>query len=101
MSVEVVDDDLWVCSDCAIVIANGDWTWLDMMSSDEEEQEKRKKEIEDGLEREAPAHWVMNGPVEENGEQEGDDFREFDTSACDCCGGLPGARYRAALLKNE
>lgn len=86
--VSVIDDDLWVCGDCAQVIANGEWSWLDYHDWTEEEKQARCQEIEDGLEREAPAYWVM-----------GNTTKEFAWSSCDCCFNSDGGpRYQASLL---
>lgn len=96
--------DLWVCSECIMAIANGEH------SSPEHDARFRA-----GCEREAPYHWVPEGPhtgkhaptcgacedgtddYEDDGkcrkcggtgridEDECADVRDFSWSECDCC----------------
>ena len=72
-------DDLWVCIDCTVVIANGDWTGID--------DPEREAEIEEGL-ASIPGHWVL-----------GEGEMDFSWRGCDCCGSpLGGSRHEALVL---
>jgi len=86
-----VIDDLSVCSDCAMAIANGDFTGLDYHYG--AKANERQAEIVAGLDKEAAAggYWVMSG--DENEES------WFSWSSCDCCdSGLGGDRLKAAVI---
>lgn len=75
-------NDLYVCVDCAIYIANGD---LPADSTPE-----RDKEIIKGVRDEAPYYWV----VDSTGDSE-----NFMRRACDCCHSpLAGDRLAASLI---
>jgi len=87
-----VIDDLSVCVDCAMFIANGDLTGLDY-AFDEKEADERQAAILAGISKETKAggHWVMSG--DENEES------SFSRSACDCCDtSLGGDRLKAAVI---
>lgn len=74
----VVADDLSVCTDCAVYIANGELP----------DDPKYAALVLAGERREAPARWVVTGEVS-----------FFDWRTCDCCAsGLGGMRLAAALL---
>jgi hypothetical protein len=86
--VKVVNDDLWVCQDCLLYIANGDLTGLD---NNPETAERRQAEILAGIERELPAQWVADSSEETD--------REFSSAPCDCCEQrAAGSRYHCVLL---
>lgn len=88
MSIEILDNNFMVCSDCLMVIANGDYTGLDNYVDGDD----RAEEIDAGLER-----------ATENGEHivAGDSENDSDFSAmqCDCCRTrLAGSRHHCVLL---
>ncbi len=75
-------DNLWVCVDCLVFIANGELP----------EDDGARAAVLAGVEREAVAggHWAVTGE---------DDDREFSWHACACCGSdLGGSRHRCAVL---
>ena len=74
--------DLWVCVDCANVIANGDWSGIDDLT--------HRAAIEQGLTY-SGGHWAIL-----------DDVRDFSSKHCDCCKSpLAGSRLEAVLLDVE
>lgn len=80
---QVVNDEIWVCSECMIWLVNGDVSGV--------EDAARVEAIQAG-ERALGEHIVSNFS-----EGEGED--EFSTAPCECCGtSLHGARYRMAQL---
>ena len=83
-----VQDDLFVCTDCLIVIANADYTALAMHP---ETEDKRTEEINAGLDRLAEIGHVVCGDHERD--------EEFSTRSCECCeSDLYGARHHCVLL---
>lgn len=81
MSVRV-DCELAICSDCMIWLANGDDSGMSPEQSSATLQGER--DLISGI---YGAHIVVDG--EELG---------FSTTRCDCCNGLAGDRFRAAVL---
>lgn len=89
---EIVKDDLWLCSDCLMLAVNGDATGLDYHYS-AEEADRRLREIEKGLNELGP-HLV---PAFDSETEKG--IEEFSRRTCDCCGtGLAGSRHEFAVL---
>lgn len=89
---EVIRDDLWLCTDCAFAAEAGDFTGLQYHYT-EDEAAARKATILDGLERLGP-HLVLDYDSET---EFGHD--PFSRGPCDCCGTpLHGARYKFAVL---
>ena len=85
-------DGLGVCDDCAMVIANADWTGVGYGLT-AEETEERETAIRDGLNA-RPGHWVLTCHGED-----GDPDYEFSRWPCDCCRTkLAGLRHPAAIL---
>ena len=76
--------DIFVCTDCAMFIANGE------ISPDSETKES---DILLGLDKFLPRHLSLDSS--ENNCMD----KEFSHSRCDCCGSrLGGARFRAAAI---
>jgi hypothetical protein len=76
--------NLWVCVDCARVIANGDYEGLD---------DETAETIHDAVARDDGRNWVLSSGGDGGG------VDAFSWSPCDCCGStLGGARYRAAII---
>ena len=87
--VQVIDDRFYVCEECLMVIANGDYSILDAYS--EEERDKRKQEIDQALDQ-IEGHVVPGEPEE---------VVEFSKMSCDCCGSrLFGSRHHCVVLSN-
>ncbi len=88
--VEVIDDDFYVCEECLMVIANGDYSILDAHYN-EEEADKRKQEIDQALD-------LIEGHVVP-GDEEND--MEFSGRRCDCCGDqYLGSKHHCVILSN-
>jgi hypothetical protein len=79
---KILDDDIWCCDDCLILIANGDSSGMD------DATEKRCTEAIAAH----PGILVCN--------DQGDD-EEFSHRACDVCGAAGGRRHRLAALEDE
>ena len=81
---------LWVCVDCAQVVANGDWSEID---------DERREEISQGLDLE-PGTWVLDGLGDESETATIESgYKVFSRASCDCCKSyLGGARLSAALI---
>ncbi|MDR5893148.1 hypothetical protein QC820_09995 [Halomonas mongoliensis] len=91
MSIEVIDDQFMVCTDCLMIIANDDATGLDYSLSEEEAAE-REREI-----REAIAEVQRTEGQIAVGDSDMDD--EFSASPCACCGTrLAGQRHHCVIL---
>jgi hypothetical protein len=89
---QIVQDDLWLCSDCLHAAVNGDFTGLDYHYK-EPEASARMGEIKAGLERLGP-HLVPDFDSET-----GAGVEEFTWKACDCCKSkLAGGKHRFAVL---
>ena len=84
----VIQDDLWLCTDCTLLAVNGDATSLDYHYG--KDAAARLAAIEAGLTRLGP-HLVS-----------GDDTDESSSRRCDCCETrLAGARHEFAVLGND
>jgi hypothetical protein len=93
--VKVIQDDLWLCDDCLLAAANGDFTGLDYHYQGKE-ADRRLKAIKEGLKNLGP-HLVSDFDSES-----GEGIEEFSRSECDCCGQhLAGQRHRLAVLGEE
>lgn len=83
---EILDDEFMVCSDCLMVIANGDYSGL---AIDPSTEDQRTKEINDGLDS-------IEGYVDCG---DSDKDREFSSRPCDCCGSqLAGSRHHCLVF---
>jgi hypothetical protein len=90
----VVQDDLWLCTDCLMIAVNGDASGLDYSYS-EKEAAQRLAAIEAGLDELGP-HLVPDFDSEAD---EDNGIREFSSCGCDCCGSrLAGEFHRFAVL---
>lgn len=88
----VVQDDLWLCTDCLLAAVNDDYTGLDY-HYDEQEADKRMKKIQAGLD-ELGTHLVPDFDSDT-----GEGIEEFSRTTCDCCGEWrAGERHRFAVL---
>ena len=86
------NEQIWVCSDCIQVIANGDATGLDYSYS-EKAARRKLKQIEVGIE-----------DLQSEGGQliAGEETDEFSVSPCECCcSALPGDRYECLIYTHE
>lgn len=84
---EIVSDSVYVCADCIMVIANGDYSGLDV----DDNADDRAAEIDAGLDKLTESGHVAAG----DGEQD----REFSSRPCDCCGThLAGSRHHCVIL---
>jgi len=71
--------DLAVCEDCILYIANGDLP---------EDDVREKRVVESVKKYDKPGQCLgYDG-----------DYLGFQPNKCECCGGLPGERYKAVLL---
>ena len=80
----IVADNLWVCVDCAGIIANGE---------SDEYLESQLEDITIGLDR-IEGHWVLDydGDLDTG-------YDVFSKQKCDGCGSrYGGSRFRAAVL---
>lgn len=85
-----IHDELWVCQDCLLVIANGDDSGLD---NHPETAEARRAAITAGLERLGP-HVVADSDEETD--------IEFSPSPCGCClDKLACSRHHCSVLCNH
>ena len=91
MSVDVIDDEFFVCSDCIMMIANGDSSQLDLYYKPDE-ADRRREDIFAGLRRMADGGgYICVGDSERD--------IEFSTRDCDCCGSnLHGSRCHCVVL---
>lgn len=82
---EIIKDDLWLCTDCLMVACNGDTSGI--------EGEDRVKEVEAGLEALGP------GLVPDFDSETEEGMEEFSHRSCDGCGEWrAGSRHRFAIL---
>lgn len=89
---KVIEDDLWLCTDCLFAAVNDDYTGLDYSYS-KPEAESRERAIRKGLADLGP-NLVYNADSETS-----KGMNEFSHRPCDCCGSaLAGARERFAVL---
>ena len=92
--IAVIQDDLWLCSECLQAAVNNDYTGLDYHYGPVE-AEKRMEEIQAGLSRLGSGLVMDSRDLAEHDNA----HRVFTTAACDCCGTkLHGERWRFALL---
>jgi hypothetical protein len=87
----VIDDNLMVCVDCLMVIANGDYTGLDYHTTPNSPDHgtMRAREIDDGLD--SIKGYVCAGDSEND--------NEFSWYPCHCCGSkLGGSRHHCVVL---
>lgn len=87
---ESYHETIWVCSDCAPVIANDDYSHLSNYET-EEEVDRRLEEINNGI-----------ADLIEGGKQliVGEETNEFSKSPCECCGEkLAGSRCQVTVFK--
>lgn len=88
----VVNDDVWLCTDCTIAAVNDDYTSLDYHYG--AKADERMAEIKAGLDKLGP-HLVSNDSPDDDGEG----HECFSTRHCDCCGEWrAGERHRFAAL---
>lgn len=88
----MIENDLWLCSDCLFVAVNGDYSGLQYYYSGGE-LDARIAGIDAGLDALGP-HLVPDFDSEE-----GTGIREFSSQTCDCCRSkLAGERHRFAIL---
>ena len=86
----IIADDLWVCTDCAMMIANGELGRGDW-DAEVAHCQRMNEELAGWMQEHPYAQMVLSGG-------EGDDPR-FSWSRCDGCGStLGGDRERAAVL---
>lgn len=84
---QVLDDEIWLCQDCALYAANGDTSGID--------DERREKQVIAGVDALGP-NLVCNSAEDGSGDL------EFSWSPCEGCGtSLGGSRMRFALLQFE
>ena len=84
--VDILDDEFMVCSDCLMVIANGDYSGL---AIDPSTEDQRTKEINDGLD--SIEGYVACG--------DSDNDHEFSSRPCECCEThLAGSRHHCVVL---
>ncbi len=82
---EVIRDDLWLCSDCTVYACNGDLSGID--------GDKRAHEVEEGVCALGP------GLAADFDSETGEGHEEFSHRGCDACGsGLAGESHRFAVL---
>ena len=88
----VIQDDLWLCTDCLIAAVNDDYIGLDYYY-DKEDSTKREKVIRAGLTKLGP------GLVWDANSETGEGIEEFSSRHCDCCGThVAGQRERFIIL---
>lgn len=84
-------DDLWVCSDCVMFLANGDFP--------EYRDETMYADCIDAI-WPPEEGWSLCVDFPRDGEEEDTCYNEFSWSSCDCCGStLGGSRYRATAIR--
>lgn len=82
---KIVEDDLWLCPDCAIYAVNGDTSGID--------DDEREREVVEGVNALGP-HLVPDYDSET-----GEGIEEFSRRGCDACGSrLAGEHTRFAIL---
>lgn len=93
MSLLIIQDCLWLCSDCTQVACNGS-RGMDLGA-------KEVKRIEDGLVALSAGHgWAHLVPNFDS--ETGDGIRECSDRICECCkSSLAGYRAKFALLNRE
>lgn len=74
-----VIDEIMVCQDCLMVIANNDWTGID---------DSDIKRVKAGIE--AIEGYACPGDSEKD--------EDFSWRGCDCCNGLAGSRHHIVIL---
>ena len=90
---KVIQDDLWLCSDCVQAAVNNDYTGLQYHYISERHANDKMAEIQEGLEKLGP-YLVPDFNTETL-----DGINSFSKVYCDCCGDhLHGERFRFAIL---
>ena len=80
---------LWVCDDCAPIIANGDYTQLAYWYS-QADADRRMAEIDAGIDTLTGEHGYLTT---------GDGYDPYSTRPCECCGiTLHGPRQEAVVI---
>lgn len=102
MAMQVVIDDLQLCTDCLFVAVNGDYSGIDEHYGKGEAPgrgelrpgaKERAAEVDDGLKRLGP------NLVPDFDTETGDGINEFSWRPCSCCRtSLGGSRHRFAVL---
>ena len=93
----IIDDNYMVCSDCAPVIANGDYTHLDFYYSEDDESgdptaSEMVERIDAGMDA-AKGTIIMSFDDDKND--------GFSLDPCDCCGARGhGERTHCIVMKN-
>lgn len=75
---KILDDDIRVCDDCAVAIANDDYSGMN---------DETQAAVRAGMAILNKRGWLVVG--EEQG---------FSWMRCQCCGGLAGNRHSCALI---
>lgn len=89
---KVVQDNLWLCTDCTIAAVNDDYSGLDY-SYKGETREQAEQDIRHGL------AFLGANLVSDSDSETGEGIKEFSSTTCDCCGTrLAGYRSRFAIL---
>lgn len=92
---KVIQDDLWLCTDCLMAAVNDDYSGLDYYYKEPEATERMNK-IKAGLHRLGP-HLVCDVNPET-----WDGVDEFRRGPCSCCGSpLAGTMHRFAVLGED
>ncbi len=90
---QVLTDNLWLCSDCLLAAVNGDYSGLEYYYPSPEQVHDRKQTITNGLQA------LGANLVPDFDSETGEGIRGFSASACDCCRvHLAGERHRFAIL---
>jgi hypothetical protein len=79
-----VIDEILVCSDCLMVIANDDWTGIRLEDINR---------VKIGIRELAQRGYACVGDSNKD--------HDFEHSYCDCCGALPGSRHHVVILGEE
>lgn len=89
ISMHVLNDDLFLCSDCTQAAVNDDYSGISYHYTRELDVDQRIVEIKAGLEK--------LGPHLHPGDQED----EYSTRQCDCCGDYSGGRRQQFIQLAE
>lgn len=77
-----VIDEIMVCDDCIMVIANNDWTGI---------EDRDIRRVKAGI-KALPNHTCAG---------DSDKYESFSWRDCDCCGALAGSRYHVVILGED